>query len=369
MNSEDALRKSRALWEDVFPHESGQFLDYYDRHVADHNRIYLEEEHAEAVSMLHCNPYLVHMREAEAEVSYLVAVGTKEPYRRQGRMRRLLYAALTDSRARREPFVYLTPASERIYLPFGFRTVGYQNVVTVGSVCGIDAGYRCRKAEPADFAGLADFAERTLPKYCAVYTRRDAAYFARMQKEQEAMNGGILLLYRQERPAGYCFYSIEEGTEIRELVADSLHGKAYAGALCAVTRYLKEALPLKLSGLLPGSEIEGISRREIAYRPMTMARITDLFSFVQKLYADTPVQAFLDVRDDFLPKNEGRFYLSVSNSGGTLERVSEQDAPKDAVLSVTIEELTDCFFGVRSLAGLSASALRTLHPVYLNELV
>ena len=510
-NTQKVKRESRILWERVFEEDTQQFLDYYDVFVADHNKIYVDEEQGEAVSMLHRNPYQICMGDVQANVSYIVAVATKEEYRHQGRMKKLLLRALADGCREGEPFAYLMPASEKIYLPFGFRTVYYQNILTLGSVfapvrtggrmraaesgesdrdagvraaesgesgrdaevraaesdesgrdagvravrsgesdrdaevraaesgeSGRDAGVRaaendesgrnaggsrsgvaliCVPAEHEQLAELVAFSERVLSKKGVMHTKRDTAYYERIWKEQEAVNGGILLFYiAQGEPGaaageqkaagrdipgemsllGWCFTGLEDAAEVWELVLDTEDTSLYAQALGAVTEHFREALPVKVSGLLPGTAIAGVSSREFSWRPMTMVRITNLFSLAKMLCAEAPFACYLHIKDEWIPQNNGWFYLEISEKGGSLQRAEEpQPAGEDLQraekpqpvgedlwraedlqqpgsiprVEMTIEELEDVLFGIRRHLVLEAARIKPLHPLYFNELV
>lgn len=431
-NDEKVKRESRALWEAVFKEDTQQFLDYYDAYVADHNKIYVDEDNGKTVAMLHRNPYQICMGDMHANASYIVAVATREECRHQGRMKRLLLEAFADSFREGEPFVYLMPASEKIYLPFGFRTVYYQNILTLGSIfnsvqtaaemraaeiaepgaatygrttCG-SIRVICRRAMYSRLAELADFSERVLSEKGVVHTKRDAAYYKRIWKEQEAVNGGILLFYaaegktetdgveagdenaakkccrqgsdRKPRLLGWCFTGLEDAAEAWELVLDTEDPSLYAQALRAVTEYFREELPVKVSGLLPGTAIAGISNREYSWRPMTMVRITNLSALAERLCAKAPFACNLHIRDEWIPQNDGWFYLQVAGDGGRLSRLEE--SPLSAVtvqrhsgactcVEMTIEELTDVLFGIRCHPAWEAAQIKPLPPLYFNELV
>ena len=496
-NTQKVKSASRVLWEMVFEEDTQQFLDYYDAYVADHNKIYTDWENGQAVSMLHRNPYRICVGDIQADSSYIVAVATKEEYRHQGRMKKLLLEAFADSFREGEPFVYLMPASEKIYLPFGFRTVYYQNILMLGSVFGMarteeeavevraasveeagatahgraasgagircgqkvgdgigsyggraasgagiqygqkvhdGAGIICRRAEHSGLAELADFSERVLSEKGVVYTKRDTAYYERIWKEQEAVNGGILLFYTEEEPdeacgktgwnegideacgktggeayaetggsnsgkklrlRGWCFTGLEDAAEVWELVLDTKDPLLYAQALRAVTEHFREELPVKVSGFVPGTEISGVSGREYSWRPMTMVRITNLFSMAKLLRTNTPFACCLHIEDKWILQNNGWFYLQVSGDGGRLEKIENPGSDGAAqeqhgvcvkmaqaqngacgravselpCLEMTIQELTDALFGIRRHPVLEAAGIEPLHPLYFNELV
>lgn len=398
--------EARTLWEEVFQEDSVAFLDYYDAYVVSRNRIYADRENGETVSMLHMNPYRVCVGEVEAEASYIVAVATKPEYRHQGRMRRLLKEALQEAYDRGEPFAYLMPAAEKIYQPFGFRTVSYQSVLTWGACApqaagayaeneagtgaaakkvtdtdefplraaqigdAADAAIYCRELRREELPELAEFSGRLLRRYCGVYAKRDPAYFERIYQEQKAVNGGILLLYRGETMCGYCMTGDEGAVEVWELFVDTPDAATYARALEAVANYFRGRLPIKVSGILPGAQIADVSHREISYRPVTMARIVNLQAFLECLRSREPMELTLRITDAFLPQNNGCWYVTVTPEAAQARRLNGNDAGGDTeAVEITAEELTDAVFGIRDKHGLDLSGLKRWNPVYLNELV
>ena len=77
--------------------------------------------------MLHLNPYELMVNGSKKDVDYIVAVATREPYRKRGYMGKLLRKALRDMYVSGRSFTFLMPASEAIYTPFDFRTVDEQD--------------------------------------------------------------------------------------------------------------------------------------------------------------------------------------------------------------------------------------------------
>ena len=105
-------QNTKKLYEEVFSEDSKSFVDYY---------------YEEIQAMLHLNPYELAVNGSKKDVNYIVAVATRESYRKRGYMAGLLKQALNDMYADGETFTFLMPASESIYLPFDFRTVCEQN--------------------------------------------------------------------------------------------------------------------------------------------------------------------------------------------------------------------------------------------------
>ena len=113
--------KTRKLWEEVFPEDTKAFLDYYYYIKTRDNQIYVIEADGDICSMLQLNPYTVRVEEKEFPSAYIIAVATKENYRRRGYMGALLRTSLNDMYAKKIPFTFLMPAAEAIYTPYDFR--------------------------------------------------------------------------------------------------------------------------------------------------------------------------------------------------------------------------------------------------------
>ena len=120
-------QNTKKLYEEVFSEDSKSFVDYYYEEKLKDNQIYAVEEDGEIQAMLHLNPYELAVNGSKKDVNYIVAVATRESYRKRGYMAGLLKQALNDMYADGETFTFLMPASESIYLPFDFRTVCEQN--------------------------------------------------------------------------------------------------------------------------------------------------------------------------------------------------------------------------------------------------
>lgn len=128
----------------------------------------------------------------EEMAHYIVAVATREPYRKRGYMSALLKESLHQMYASREPFTFLMPARESIYLPHGFRTVYEQKHPYM-----IEEEKQGRAAGRQDCAAIAEFTERVLAANYDVYARRTEDYYARLIQEYES-DGGKLILYEQD---------------------------------------------------------------------------------------------------------------------------------------------------------------------------
>lgn len=116
----------RRLWKEAFREEEA-YLDFYHSFNLKNNRIWTLWDGERLISMLHANPYRILVKGTLYDSYFIVGVATEERYRRKGCMGRLMKAALRTFQKEGIEFVYLLPAKEEYYLPFGFRTVGTQH--------------------------------------------------------------------------------------------------------------------------------------------------------------------------------------------------------------------------------------------------
>lgn len=384
-------KKARKLWEEVFEEDTEKFLDYYETYVADHNQIFADEEAGEVVSMVQLNPYRVRMGEAEADSYYIVAVATRESCRHQGRMRRLLTEALQQMYQEKIPFTFLMPALESIYLPFDFVTVYRQSLFTCGAVMGADtdSSWYCVPCRQEQLKELAEWSDVFLQKHSEISTVRTEDYYKRIWKEQESMNGQILLFYEGSQMKGYCFSGYEGSGEAWEIAVEedspeartdtdnwaAFDAQAVANrrAVEALTRWFGKQghLPMRICGFLPDSYIEGIPLNEMVYRPMTMVRIVNLEAFVSRLRAKKPVQFVARIKDPILPENCGAFCFKIEKECSSLTRIKETDLVQTAseIPEMTISELAAALYGVERNEKIPQSDICLLEHVYLNEIV
>lgn len=207
--------RTRELWERIFTEDTPEFLDYYYSVKVKDNEIYVIEDEGAIVSMLHLNPYTMRVGEKQYQTHYIVAVATDERYRKRGFMAALLNQSMKDMAERGEPFTFLMPAAEAIYLPFGFRYIYWQGRSAITGVNRPNCALSMEHATEKDCAEIAEFANTCLEKY-RVVTWRDACYYKTVLAEQRSENGGILLVRKEGCLVGVLPYAKEETLECRE---------------------------------------------------------------------------------------------------------------------------------------------------------
>ena len=204
--------RTRHLWEEIFTEDTTEFLNYYYSLKIKNNEIYVIEDDGEIVSMLHLNPYEMRIGDKLFRTHYIVAVATKESYRKRGLMRQLLNYVLQVMMDRGEPFTFLMPASEAIYKPFGFEFVYEQRQDKVVGKRNCDAQLEMIPATENDCEKIADFVNQMLQEYDIV-TWRDAGYYETLLLEFASENGGILLAKRDGKIEGVFCYAYNGGED------------------------------------------------------------------------------------------------------------------------------------------------------------
>ncbi len=203
---------TRRLWEEVFVEDTTEFLDYYYSIKIKNNEIYVIEDDGEIVSMLHLNPYEMRIGDKLCQTHYIVAVATKQSYRKRGLMRQLLNHVMQIMKDRGEPFTFLMPADEAIYKPFGFEFIYEQRRENVSGKKCEDSTLEVVEASAEHCQVIANFANKMLQEYDVV-TWRDSGYYETLLLELASEDGGILLAKRSEKIEGVFCYAYIGGED------------------------------------------------------------------------------------------------------------------------------------------------------------
>lgn len=364
--------RTRSLWEAVFPDDTKAFLDYYYNIKTNGNEIYVaENQNHEICSMLQLNPYMMQMGECEFNSHYIIGVATRDDYRKRGLMRELLHASLLNMYDRGEIFTFLMPAAEAIYLPYDFRFVYRQKQGIVKGKRDEKAEYVFRNAIPKDCEAMAEFAREQLAPY-QIYAKRDAAYYAVMQKEQESENGSVMLIQKDDMLTGFFAYAkSDNGYEIREALLAEGYEDAFLHAVYRLTG--DESAAVKCYGI-------DTAVNDAVSKPIIMFRILHPEAVFEVIKALDTLDVFLNITDPIIAENNGCFHLTAAagKSVRAVKMIERQEAD-----SITIAALASLLFGYLGLdeiiseEGVSLSAetaaqlekLQPLSKIFLNEIV
>ena len=312
---QEEKKETIPLWKACFPEDTDRYLDYYYQEKAKDNRILAKKEDGKIITMLHRNPYKIHMRDKLWEADYIVAVATEENHRGRGHMREVLTKALRDMNLEGRPFTFLMPAAEAIYLPFDFRFV-WKKPRLVLKRQAEETLEKVPVSGEADWEKAGQFMEKWLAERSQIYTFRDTAYVRRLLRELESEDGELYFLKGEgEEPLGL------QGLTGREKKDQAL-------------LYAREGL---------FEEKEG--------KTGIMARITALREFLPAFSLNVPesLTLNLEVEDKLIPENEGSFFWSLDEQGSSVELSQNnremQAAQRIWTLKTDIGDLASWLFG------------------------
>lgn len=347
---QEEKKETIPLWKACFPEDTDRYLDYYYQEKTKDNRILAKKEDGKIISMLHRNPYKVHVGEKLWDVDYIVAVATKESRRGKGYMREVLTKALRDMNLEGRPFTFLMPAAEAIYRPFDFRFIWKKPLLSLKKEAGEEIEIIPVSESEEDCKRAAEFMEKWLAEHSQVYTCRDEAYVRRIRKELGSEDGELYFL---------------RGNQGEDLGLQGLTGKEKKDQAFL---YAKEGCY---------EEREG--------KTGIMARITALRVFLTAFSLKISGNLILDleVEDKLIPENEGRYLWILDEQGSSLEIFQDQQelqaAQRTWTLKADITEIASWLFGYENLKDLwpdmpeemknELEKIRTVQGIWLDEIV
>jgi predicted acetyltransferase len=308
-----------------------------------------------------------------AGVSYVAVLPT---YRRRGILRSLMRRQLADISAKGEPIAALWASETPLYGRYGYGMASNDAFFTfrrgegaLSAAAPADPALRLRLAEPTAAAvELAKVYDTVLQAQPGFFTRNDA-WWERVLRDHEEDRRGFsplrcLLAEDDSGPRGYALYAAqnrwERGTglpdgllEIRELIAaDPAAGAALWHDLLSrdlvaeVTARLRSAADPVLFQLLDPR------RARVNVTDGLWVRVVDLPAALAARAYSCPVDVVLEVSDELLPSNAGRWHLTANTNEASIERTSK---PADVALG--IQELGAAYLGGTRLGALAAAGL------------
>ena len=382
---------SRELWAECLPEESDGFMNYYYSVKTRDNWIQRDEADGQLVSMIHWNPYQMHVRGRLWDTRYVIAVATKKEYRRQGRMARLLTEGMQKYAVEGVPFVWLMPIAEGIYEPFDFRYV-YEKCEgewpeSVDAYAGIDSrdveildaeglksdsNYEARELQGGEILKIrilhrneyeeaAAFMNHELAKRYEVFTERNAKWLEVVEAEVASEDGHIWGAFDENGLAGVFHEWRGDTIEIRELVCKEKYesGTGSQSLISAVRNTLCSEEDIKITAITTGWLGEP--------KPIIMARIINVKEFVKIIWAKIPQTLMIEIYDPLIWENNGIFRWNLNEWGSKIEKITPEGEAVYPDLKLSIAELTEWLFGRRNIPGYED--IFTLSNVFLNEIV
>jgi predicted acetyltransferase len=305
-------------------------------------------------------------------------VGVLPTYRRRGILRSLMRRQLADIAARGEPIAALWASEAPLYWRYGYGRATTQASFrfrrgegALSPVAPADAALRLRIAEPgAATAELTKVYDTALQHQPGFFTRNDA-WWERTLYDQEEDRAGFsplrcVLAEDDSGPRGYTLYRAQNRwdddtflpdslLDVHELVAtDPAAGAALwrdllsRDLLTEVTARLRPADDPVLCQLLDPR------RARPQVHDGIWLRIIDLPAALTRRAYSCPVDVVLDVADELLPDNAGRWRLRADGPAG---EVSCEPTTGPADVSLDIRELAAAYLGGTRLGTLAAAGL------------
>jgi predicted acetyltransferase len=312
-------------------------------------------------------------------VAGVTAVSVLPTHRRRGILRSLMSRQIADIAARgEEPIAALWASETPLYGRYGYGRASSNASFRFGrgegalsALAPVDPGLTLRLAEPGEAAAdLAKVYDTVLSGQPGFFTR-DEDWWERVLDDPADERRGAsplrcVLATGDDGVRGYSLYRStarwEEGTvlpdgaiDVWELIA------ADPAASAALWRDLlsRDLVTSVTADLRPADDpllyqLHDLRRARVRVVDNLWVRIIDLPGALARRAYSSPVDVVLEVTDELLPANGGRWRLRAGGPGGGAD-CARTDEPADIALDV--RELGAAYLGGTRLAALAAAGL------------
>jgi len=308
-------------------------------------------------------------------------------YRRRGVLSSLMRSQLADVRDRGEPLAVLWASESVIYARFGYGRAMwhadftlYRGEAALARIAPTDGGMRLRIADPAAaMPELAKVYDAVLPSRPGFIARNETWWQSVVHDPPDRRHGTsplhCVLAEDDGGPRGYALYSAvnrwdgdtslpDSALTVREMVgADAAASAALAADLLSrdlTTEFRFRGRPVD-DPLL--HQLADPRRARTRLKDALWVRIIDVPGALARRRYSCPADAVIEVRDDLLPSNAGRWRLTTvgpapDGIGLRASCVPAGDGdPADVALDVA--ELGAAYLGGTPLGALAAAGLVT----------
>ncbi len=315
------LSHTKTLYEEVFPEDSKEFVEYYYHDKVLDSLAYVKTIDGTIEAMIHMNPFWCCWnigKVTREKIYYLVAVATRKEARHRGYMNELLHGVVKESYENQVPFLILMPANPQIYQPYDFtyitRRASY--VPRENIIC------QENRISRNELYELVVLSNSILDAKYTCYVERDMAYYERLLLELESQQGSFYWLVKAGVKVGYCFYESTEGS-IQEF------------------------------GLLPEALIEEFLVEVQEVKPHMMGRIISLgkmgdWCCLREDVIEESITIHLFIQDRMIQENNGLFRWVIHREGSRFEPIQEVEQ-EQSVWTITISQLTSILFGYETI--------------------
>jgi predicted acetyltransferase len=320
-----------------------------------------------------------------AGVTFVAVLPT---HRRRGVLSSLMRRQLADVRERGEPLAILWASESVIYPRYGYGRASWHlgftlkrgegTLTRAAAASAAGSGVRLRLADPqAVLPELAKVYDGLLPSRPGFFARSDA-WWRRVVYDPPEHRGGsgplrCLLAEDDSGPRGYALYSASDRWDgalpdnvlsVRELMAadDAVSGVLWTDLLTRDLTTEFRASPRPVDDPLQ-FQLADPRRARPKLTDNLWARLTDVPRALAGRRYSSPADVVIEVRDEILPSNAGRWRLTTAGEAGaghgwglaaTCERAT---GPAD--LALDVRELGAAYLGGTSLATLAGAGLVT----------
>jgi len=312
-----------------------------------------------------------------AGVTYVAVLPT---YRRRGILRSLMRRQLTDIAAGDEPIAALWASETPLYARYGYgrasATATFRFRRGEGALAPFapsDPGLRLRLAEPAATAAeLVKVYDAVLAAQPGFFTRNDAWWDRVLKDHPEDRHGfspqRCVLAEDDSGPRGYALYSAlgrwDDDTFLPDsllIVKELIAADPAAGAALWRDLLSRDLVTEVIARLRPADDpvlyqLYDPRRARPQIADALWVRVIDLPKALTGRRYSCPVDVVLEVTDELLPGNAGRWRLRAAGAAGgvTCERTSDA-----AEIALDIRELGAAYLGGTRLGALAAAGLVT----------
>lgn len=315
-------KNTRAMYEEIFPEDSKEFVDYYYEWKVKENRILVMEDAGLLQVMMHLNPYTLWINGHLRKIPYIVAVATHPDCRRQGKMGQVMEQALQDLAGQQAPFTFLLPADPAYYRGQGFVFAPCQDIQQSFSVKDREENFlpelRWQEAEEADIPEMVEFSNNILEENYHIFVKRDAHYYRRLFAEIKTEQGKVLLLKPKMNDAQQASVSGREKSGLKGMLVYGVEQQK-----AEIQELLLETADVHIE--LPFSEFQ------------MMLRIASLREFVSLMKCEKTCCYDVKVKDEMIPGNCGCFRIEIHKDGGRMQEIPEEKVKEE----VDIQTLTE----------------------------
>jgi predicted acetyltransferase len=330
-----------------------------------------------------------------AGVTFVAVLPT---HRRRGVLSSMMRRQLADVRDRGEPLAVLWASESVIYSRFGYGRASWHLGFTLrrgegtltraaSAAASLErSGLRLRLTEPeAALPELAKIYDAVLPSRPGFYARNDAWWRRVVYDPADQREGAgplrCLLAEDDSGPRGYALYSgVDHWAEflpenvltVRELMAvDSAVGAALWADLLSrdlTSEFRVQRRPVDDSLLY---QLADPRRTRPLLNDGLWVRIVDVPAALAGRRYSGPVDTVIEVRDEILPSNAGRWRLTTAGQADSADGLAASCVPADgpADLALDVTELGAAYLGGTRLGAVAEAGLVSeLRPGAVRQL-